>query len=78
MDFIPPIEHCVLDGGSLVHRLPRKKGDSYDAIARSYADFTIRHYCKVNVVFDGCSESHSIKDDTWVKHPPDRQLQCKN
>ncbi|XP_016426339.1 eIF-2-alpha kinase activator GCN1-like [Sinocyclocheilus rhinocerous] len=43
LDSIPPTEHYVLDGGSLVHRLAWKTGDSYGAIAQSYADFM--HAC---------------------------------
>ena len=35
MDSIPSTEHYVLDGGSLVHRLPWKRGVSYGAIAQS-------------------------------------------
>ena len=54
----------VLDGGSLLHRLPWKKGDSYNAIAESYADFTVRHYGQATVVFDGYGEGPSIKDNT--------------
>ncbi len=50
----------MLDGGSLIHRLPWKKGDSYHAIAGSYADFTVIHYGQV--VFDGYAEGPSIKD----------------
>lgn len=61
LDSIPPTEHYVLDGGSLVHHLAWKKGDSYGAIAQSYADFTTRHY---GIVFDGYSEGPSIKDNT--------------
>ena len=64
LDFIPPTEQYVLDGGSLIHRLPWKRGDSYGAIAQSYADFTIKHYGKEAVVFDGYSDSASIKDNT--------------
>ena len=64
LESIPPTEHYVLDGGSLVHCLPWKKGDSYGDIAQSYADFTIRHYGKATVVFDGYSEGPSIKDNT--------------
>lgn len=64
LDSVPPTEHYVLDGGSLVHRLAWRKGDSYGAIAKSYADFTIRHYGKATVVFDGYSEGPSIKDNT--------------
>ncbi|KAF0043587.1 hypothetical protein F2P81_004924 [Scophthalmus maximus] len=40
LDSIPPTEHYVRDGGSLVPHLAWKKGDSYSAIA----DFTIRNY----------------------------------
>lgn len=64
MDTIPSTEHYVLDGGSLVHRVPWKRGDSYGAIAQSYADFTTRLYGKATVVFDGYSEGPSIKDNT--------------
>ena len=44
--------------------MPWKRGDSYGAIAQSYADFTIKHYGKAAVVFDGYSDSASIKDNT--------------
>ena len=37
-----------------------KKGDSYNAIAESYADFTVRHG-QATVVFDGYGEGPSIK-----------------
>lgn len=60
----PPTEHYVFDVGSLVYCLAWKKGDSYGAIAQSYADFTIRHYGKATVVFDGYSKGPSIKDNT--------------
>jgi 5'-3' exonuclease len=63
-DAVPKTEHYVLDGGSLLHRLPWNKGDSYGAIAQSYADFTIRHYGSATVVFDGYGGGPSIKDNT--------------
>ena len=34
----PKTDHYVLDGGSLLHRVPWKAGDSYRSIAQSYAD----------------------------------------
>ena len=37
-------EYHVFDGGSLIHRIPWKRGNSYGEIAQSYVDFTIRHY----------------------------------
>ena len=59
----PKTDHYVLDGGSLLHRVPWKAGDSYGSIAQSYADFTIRHYGLATVVFDGYG-GLSIKDNT--------------
>ena len=63
-DYIPPTDHYVLDGGSLLHRLSWKRGDRHGAIAKSYADFTIRHYGKATIVFDGYGEGPSVKDNT--------------
>ncbi|XP_064094950.1 uncharacterized protein LOC135207244 [Macrobrachium nipponense] len=57
----PQTEHYVLDGGSLLHQVPWKKGDSYSAMAESYADFTIRKYGVATVVFDGYNGGLSIK-----------------
>ena len=53
MNSIPKTDCYVLDGGSLIHRLPCKKDDSYSAIAESYADLTVTHYGQARVVFDG-------------------------
>ena len=64
MNSIPKTDCYVLDGGCLLHRLPWKKGDSYNAIAESYADFIVRHYRQATVVFDGYDEGPSIKDNT--------------
>ncbi|CAL4059724.1 unnamed protein product [Meganyctiphanes norvegica] len=63
-DTNPDVEHYILDGESLLHRLPWKRGDSYGAIAQSYADFTIAHYGLATVVFDGYVGDPSIKDNT--------------
>ena len=48
---IPSTEQIVIDGGSLLHRLPWKKGMSYGSIAGCYADFTVHHYGKSNCSF---------------------------
>ena len=37
VDSTPLTEQYVLDGGSLIHCLPWKKGDSYGVIAQNYA-----------------------------------------
>ena len=59
----PKTDHYVLDGGSLLHLVPWKGGDSYRSIAQSFADFTIRRYGLATVVFDGYG-GPSIKDNT--------------
>ena len=64
MSSTPKTDRYVLDGGSLLHRLPWKKGESYGTIASSYTDFTVRHYGLATVVFDGYGEGPSIKDNT--------------
>ncbi|KAH3812161.1 hypothetical protein DPMN_140585 [Dreissena polymorpha] len=40
MNCIPVYDCYVLDSGPLLHRLPWKKGDTNDAMVKSYADFT--------------------------------------
>ena len=37
VDSTPLTEQYILDGGSLIDRLPWKKGDSYGVIAQNYA-----------------------------------------
>ena len=58
------IQHYVLDGGSLLQRLSRKKGETYGSIAQAYAEFTIRRYPSATVVFDGYLGGPTIKDNT--------------
>ena len=67
---LPETDCYVLDGGSLLHRLPWKTGESYGAIAQSYADFTVRHYGQATVVFDGYDEGTAIKDNMHQRHAP--------
>jgi len=73
-DDVPKIENYVLDGGSLIHRVKWTKGTTYGLIANGYADFVVRNYGKVTVVFDGYSDEPSIKDSTHQrrqkKHHP--------
>ena len=64
MNTVPATDCYVLDGGSLLHRLPWNKGDSYGTIAESYAEFTVRNYGLATVVFDGYGAGASIKDNT--------------
>jgi hypothetical protein len=62
----------VLDGGSLLHRLTWKSGDSYAAIAQSYADFTVGQYgSSTTILFNGYEEGPSIKDNTHLRRGHD-------
>lgn len=64
-DSVSETEYHALDGGSLLHRTPWKKGETYGDIAQSYADFTIRHYgSATTVVFECYDEGPSIKGNT--------------
>ena len=67
----------MLDGGSLIHRLPCQKGDSYSAIAESSADFTGTHYGHTRVVFDGYGECPLIKDNTYQRRGQNYKLKNK-
>ena len=65
LDCVPESTRHVLDGGPLLHRVPWQLGTRYVEIAKSYADFGIRHYGPATtVVFDGYEEGRSIKDNT--------------
>ncbi|KAG1681449.1 hypothetical protein GQR58_011839 [Nymphon striatum] len=59
---VPGTDHYVLDGGSLIHRLKWTEGFTYISIADEYASFTVRHYGKATVVFDGYEAGPSTKD----------------
>ena len=49
-------------------RILWRTGESYDAIAESYADFTVRQYgACTTVVFDGYEQEPSIKDNTQLR-----------
>ena len=65
LDCVPVSTRHVLDVGSLIHRVPWQLGTRYGEIAKSYADFAVRHYGPATtVVFDGYEEGPSIKDNT--------------
>jgi len=59
----PKTQHYVLDRGSLLQRLPWRKGETYGSIAQSYADFTIRRFQIATVVFVGYIGGPTIKDN---------------
>ena len=54
--------HYVLDGGSLVHRIPWQRGTIYDDVCRQYTNYVTRKYGHDIIVFDGYQEELSTKD----------------
>ena len=57
----------VLDGGSLLQRVPWPRGASFDAICKIYTDYVRKKYLDVTVVFDGYEEGPSTKDNTHIR-----------
>ncbi|VDI49933.1 Hypothetical predicted protein [Mytilus galloprovincialis] len=57
----------VLDGGSLLQRLPWTHGDSFGDITQMYVDHVIRKYKDPVIVFDSYPELPSIKDITHLR-----------
>ncbi|KAK3085994.1 hypothetical protein FSP39_011885 [Pinctada imbricata] len=54
----------VVDGGSLLHKIPWNRGDTFLSICRMYVDFVVRRYPCPTVVFDGYEAGPSTKDNT--------------
>lgn len=69
---VPEVEHNVLDGGSLLHRLKWTEGKTYFSIADDYASFTVKHYGKATIVFDGYTGGPNIKDNTHQRRSQNR------
>ena len=52
----------VLDGASLVHRIPWQRGTTYNDICRLYTNYVTRRYGQAIIVLDGYHEELSTKD----------------
>ena len=53
-----------------LHRLKWTEGSTYSSIADDYASFTVKHYGKATVVFDGYEVGPCIKDGTHKRRTP--------
>ena len=56
----------VIDGGSLLHRVPWTKGETFSQICSKYVDHVKRKFVTPTVVLDGY-ENHSTKDITHMR-----------
>lgn len=57
----------VLDGGSVLHRHPWRRGDTFGQICSMYVDNLIKSYRKPIVIFDGYETGPSTKDPTHLR-----------
>ncbi|KAJ8043143.1 hypothetical protein HOLleu_10106 [Holothuria leucospilota] len=57
----------VLDGGSLIQRLPWRQGESFNSICNTYLEYVSKRYCNAVIVFDGYSKGSSTKDTAHIK-----------
>ena len=57
----------VLDGGSLLQRLPWKRGSKFSSIYDSYVSYVIKKYDKAVVVFDGYEHGRVPKNVTHYR-----------
>ena len=64
----PPTQgmNYVLDGGSLLYRLPWPRGTTFDSICTMYVDY-VKKFPQHTVVFDGYEAGPSKKDTTHLR-----------
>ena len=62
----------VLDGGSLVHRIPWQRGTTYNDICRQYTNYVTIRYGYAIIMFDGYQEELSTNDCAHEPHPDER------
>lgn len=55
-------DYTVLDGGSLIHKYPWKKGTTFDVIADMYVTHVEKNFVSPIVIFDGYLSGPSTKD----------------
>ena len=57
----------VLDGGSLIHRIPWAYGAKFDSICEDYVNLVVRNYGLPHIVFDGYNNGPTTKDITHAR-----------
>jgi hypothetical protein len=65
------MDSYVLDGGSLLHRIPWPRGATFGKIIDMYAKYVRNRYSNAIVVFDGYGNGPSTKDHTPFKSKKD-------
>ena len=52
----------ILDGGSLLHKIPWQHGTTYTDVCKQYVDYVPRYYGPATLIFDGYLQELSTKD----------------
>lgn len=81
LDTVPETEQTVLDGGSLIHRVPWINGKTFAEIAEYDAKFTICHYGSgTTVVFNSYPQGPSLNDSMHLrsKYPSSSQFYARH
>ncbi|WAR07373.1 LOW QUALITY PROTEIN: hypothetical protein MAR_017331, partial [Mya arenaria] len=60
-------KHFVIDGGSLLHRIPWANTMTFGSIFDLYLNYITQRFSEATVVFDGYLEGPSIKDTTHLR-----------
>ncbi len=61
---LPDFVHYVLNGGSLLHRLSWKQGETFQSVCARYVTYVTTKYGEATIVFDGYESGPDIKDAT--------------
>ena len=70
---IPPNSKYVLDGGSLLHKVPWTVGHTFAQICHSYVTYIKKRYGNCpTIVFDGGYDAASTKDTAHVRRTKGR------
>ena len=69
-----PTSQRVLDGGWLVHKIPRTVGSTYSEVAGSYVDYVTRHFGQAAVVFDSYTDTPTTKN--CIQQKRTKSLSC--
>jgi len=63
-EILPDRVHYVFDGGSLLHHLSWKQGETFQNVCARYVTYVTTKYGEATIVFDGHDSGPDVKDAT--------------
>ena len=61
----------VIDGGALLHRVPRPRSSTYESVSNLYVRYVTQKYGAAAIVFDGYNDDPTTKDATHLRRTGD-------